>query len=108
MVRGIFLLVCMPWVLSSPSTESVQYDWHSKEATHVQERLKSCGAKACFGELQHLVAFGIEMIRGRIMIVEVVTGCHNQLGKADLLNARILIKVVILAIQRENVDLVPV
>ena len=48
-VRGIFLLVCMPWVLSSPSTESVQYDWHSKEATHVQERLKSGGAKACFG-----------------------------------------------------------
>ena len=47
------------------------------------------------------------MIRGRIMI-EVVTGCHNQLGKADLSNARILIKVVILAIQRENVDLVPV
>ena len=54
------------------------------------------------------MAFGIEMIRGRIMIVEVVTGCQNQLGKADLSNARILIKVVILAIQRENVDLVPV
>ena len=47
------------------------------------------------------MACGIEMIRGRIMI-EVVTGCHNQLGKADLSNARILIKVVILAIQREN------
>ena len=54
------------------------------------------------------MAFGTEMIRGRIMIVEVVAGCHNQLGTADLLNARILIKVVILAIQRENVDLVAV
>ena len=54
-----------------------------------------------------MMAFGTEMIRGRIMIVEVVTGCQNQLGTADLLNARILIKVVILAIQRENVDLVP-